>query len=189
MHSTQPTSSLPPHDGQSPESVEQFLRLYSAHHNRLLAYILSLVYHRADAEEIFQESSLVLWREFASFRQDADFMPWARAICFNRIREHRRKAARQRAVFSEAMLETLADESASRSKHQDRRAEILDVCIEKLRDEDRHLVRLYYSEGETAESVGRQVNRSVQAIYKAIKRIRRNLFDCTGHTMTAETGR
>ncbi len=49
------------------DKTEEFVRLFAAHHNRLLAYILAMMHDRADAEEVFQETSLVLWREFDHF--------------------------------------------------------------------------------------------------------------------------
>src|SRR5262249_6639134 len=51
-----------------PATYERFLRHFTRDQQRLLAYILTLVHDRDDAQEIFQETSLVLWRAFPTFR-------------------------------------------------------------------------------------------------------------------------
>ena len=83
-------------------------------------------------------------------------------------------------------MEALAADAEKRTAEHNTRAAALDACIEKLREPARHLVRPSHTEGETAESVGKQVNRSVHAIYKAIKRIRKVLFDCTDRALASE---
>src|SRR5262249_38382853 len=41
-----------------------FLRLFLQHERRLYAYILTLLPNRADADDVLQEVSLVMWEEF-----------------------------------------------------------------------------------------------------------------------------
>ena len=43
--------------------AEQFLRSQ----RRVYAYIVSMLPNRADAEEVFQQTSLILWRKWADF--------------------------------------------------------------------------------------------------------------------------
>lgn len=39
---------------------DEFLRLFSSHSQRIYEFILTLVMRQADAEEIFQDTSLIL---------------------------------------------------------------------------------------------------------------------------------
>ena len=60
------------------------------------------------AEDVFGETSVVLWREFAKFRPAADFAPWALAIAFNQVRKWRHQRERDRLVFSDALIAAVA---------------------------------------------------------------------------------
>ena len=55
------------HSGVSHEAVDAFVRLLGQNQRRLFLYIMSMVPNWNDAEEIIQETNLVLWREFARF--------------------------------------------------------------------------------------------------------------------------
>jgi RNA polymerase sigma-70 factor (ECF subfamily) len=58
------------------------------------------------------------------------------------------------------------------------RQRLLTDCVGQLRHEDRDLVERRYMQGATPQSVAQQVGRSLDAVYKALARIRRALADC-----------
>ena len=49
------------------ERKHQFAELLREHHRDLFNFIFSLVHHHADAEDVFQQTTLVLWRKFDDF--------------------------------------------------------------------------------------------------------------------------
>jgi RNA polymerase sigma-70 factor (ECF subfamily) len=49
----------------------------SARGGSIQAFIRTLVHDPTQADDVFQDTSLVLWRSFATFRRDAEFLPWA----------------------------------------------------------------------------------------------------------------
>jgi RNA polymerase sigma-70 factor (ECF subfamily) len=52
------------------DDYEEFLGLFSRNQARVQAYIRSLVPDAAHADDVFQATSLVLWRNFATFDRD-----------------------------------------------------------------------------------------------------------------------
>ena len=48
----------------NPQPGEQFVQIFRAARDDLFAYIFSLVPHWSDAEDLFQQTSLVLWQRF-----------------------------------------------------------------------------------------------------------------------------
>ena len=62
---------------QNADRYEEFLRLFTQERERMFAFIYSMIPRQADAEDVFQRSSLVLWRKFHEFRQGEDFLAWA----------------------------------------------------------------------------------------------------------------
>jgi len=132
----------PPASHDTAERTELFVLLFAEHRDRLFGYILTLVGRRADAEDLFQETSLVLWRHFVNYNPERDFMPWARTIAFNQVRNYRRKQYR-----------------------------------------DRQIIELYYGTDHTAEQLAGHFGRSVYAVRKVIRRIRRALLECVDKGM------
>jgi len=53
--------------------VEQFVRSQG----RVYAYIVTLLPNRDDAEEVFQQTSLALWKKWQEFDPKRDFVRWA----------------------------------------------------------------------------------------------------------------
>src|SRR5436190_24162203 len=67
--------------------VERFVRCQ----DRLYAYVATLLPNRADAEEVFQQTSLVLWRKWQEYDLGRDFLPWACGIAHHEVRNFLRK--------------------------------------------------------------------------------------------------
>ena len=58
-------------------SHEQFTGLLMRHQSQVFGYIFAAVHNLHDAEELYQDTSLILWRKFAGYRPDSDFARWA----------------------------------------------------------------------------------------------------------------
>src|SRR5688572_13921046 len=56
---------------------EAFAPLFSRNARRIYGFIMTLVFNHQDAEEVFQNTSIVLWNKFAEFRPDSNFFAWA----------------------------------------------------------------------------------------------------------------
>jgi RNA polymerase sigma-70 factor (ECF subfamily) len=159
-------------------SREEFALRFGQCRRRIFGYVRALVPCRADAEEVFQETCVVLWREFPSFRPEADFLPWALAIAFNQVRSYRHRCRRTPALFSDELLEQLEAEQRRMQDEIDQRADALDGCVQQLSATDRDLLSRYYREDTTAARVAQALGRPVNTVYKALARIRRVLSDC-----------
>ena len=76
----------------------------------------------------------------------------------------------------------LADELASRREQLqsefDTRLTHLSQCMEKLPSDHRQLVESYFFQVVSIETLANQTQRKVDAVYKALQRIRRQLRDC-----------
>ena len=61
---------------KKPKTVE-FLRLLLQHERRIRAYILALVPNWADADDLYQETTVRLWEQFADYNPEKEFGAWA----------------------------------------------------------------------------------------------------------------
>jgi RNA polymerase sigma-70 factor (ECF subfamily) len=168
-----------------PRRNEEFARLFAAGHRRIFGYVRSLVPLRDDADEVFQETCVVLWREFEKFRAGADFVPWALAIAYNQVRTYRHKARSDRLRFSEALIRQLSRDERAMARELQERRDALATCLERLRADDRDVIDRYYQDRTTVARVASQTGRPANTIYKALQRIRRRLLQCTERTLAA----
>jgi len=161
-----------------PDAYESFLVLYAGSQSRLQAFIRALVPDPAQADDVFQATSLALWRSFPTFRAEGDFLAWALGVARHQVLMHWRRARRDRHVFNEALVADLADTAADLLDTVEPRQRALEACIEALTARQRDLVRRFYGERESAAVIAAAWNRTVHAVYKALKVLRHGLHEC-----------
>jgi RNA polymerase sigma-70 factor, ECF subfamily len=182
------TRGIPPDDTEAPSKAKPFLAQFLKAERRIFAYILTLLPHRTDAEDLLQQASLIMWEKFDAQDPPRDFVAWGCRIAYFEVRDHRRTLRRSRVIFSDAMLERVAQALADRAieLRLDERREAMLHCLGKLQRRDRELLAERFREGATARSAAERVGRSVDAFYKAMARIRRLLDDCVTRTLASE---
>ena len=167
-----------------PERVDEFVRLLGQNQRRLFLYVMSLVPNWNDAEEIIQNANLVLWREFGQFQPGTNFTAWACKVAFHQVLAWRKKRQRDRLEFSDAFMEAVAEEAAARSDVLEERSKTLAGCIEKLPAGHRDLLQRRYGEGLAIEAIARQSEKTVDAVYRALSRIRHALHNCVSKNLS-----
>jgi RNA polymerase sigma-70 factor (ECF subfamily) len=165
-----------------------FLRLFLRNERRLYAYILTLLPNRADADDALQEASLAMWDKFDGHNPPNDFLAWARRVAYYKVLDVYKRAQRGRIRFSQAMLERVAEVAAEQADtlQLDDRREALAGCVAKLPPRERELLACRFADGATTRSTSEQVGRSVEAVYKALAKIRQALSDCIQRTLARE---
>ena len=134
----------------------------------------------ADADDVFQETSIILWRKRRDFQPGTSFNAWASRVALHTAQNFRAKQARlqRRVMFDDQLLDRIAAE-AIRMEHQlDARREALDGCLRKLPTRDRDLLERRYAPGATIRAVAEAVGRPVEGLYKAMKRIHDAVAEC-----------
>lgn len=156
---------------------ERFVRLLVEHEVRLRAFLRGLLPTWHDVEEVAQETSFVAWRKFAEFDECTNFCGWLLTIGRFEALKHRRRFARSRLVFAEDVWELLEQTSVA-SPPREIRLDALEQCLERLPTAQRELVLMAHAPEVKINEVAQAANRSVEAVYKAIQRIRAALMDC-----------
>jgi len=168
------------------ERHKQLMLLMTQHQRRIFSYIYTLVPDRHDAQDLLQETSLVVFEKFHEFEPGTDFVAWACQIAYWRVRAARLKFARSKVVFDDDVLQAVASTAHSMPGEMDARHEALEHCLEKLHPRDRELVLGRYEAGASVEAVAQRTGRSLDAAYKALYRIRKMLFDCVSNQAATE---
>jgi RNA polymerase sigma-70 factor, ECF subfamily len=162
---------------------EQFMQLFARVRENLFAYIFTMLPHWSDAEDVFQQTSLVLWRKFGEFEPGSNFLAWACRVAFFEVRNFRRVAGRDRLRFNDALLDQLAQERLVDPEIASRKRDFLIDCISKLSDDQRTLLVRTYSDEMNIRQLADELNRSPQTLYNRLNLIRRSLFDCVETAM------
>ena len=168
------------------EGRKRLMMLMTRHQRRIFSYIYTLVPHRHDAEDLLQETSLVICEKFNEFREGTDFVAWACQIAYWRVRYSRQKFARSKVVYDQTILDAVAQTAGTMVAEIDARHEALAQCLQKLYPRDRDLVLTRYEPGSGVEEAARRSGRSLPAAYKALTRIRKSLYDCVSHQHAGE---
>jgi RNA polymerase sigma-70 factor (ECF subfamily) len=181
-------SETPRDDPEGTVKGKLFLAQFLKAERRIFAYILTLLPHRADAEDLLQQVTLIMWEKFDAQAPPEDFAAWGSRIAYFKIRDYRRTLRRSRVIFSDAMLDRVAQSLADRARELrlDERHEAMVRCLEKLHRRDRELLSERFKEGATARSAAERIGLSLDAFYKALARIRRLLDDCVTRTLASE---
>jgi len=163
--------------GVGPDN-QVFLKLLSRDRHRLFAFIYTLIPNHNNAEDVFQDTSILLWNKFHEYDQDRPFMPWACGFAFNTARNFLRSAGRDRLVFSDSLLAVIATERIDSVERDQDRMQILNACIDKLTAKERALLGQAYSGDRTMKELAKQLNRASQTIYNSLNVIRKKLTEC-----------
>jgi len=165
---------------------EEFGALYSQCHMDLLRYVMTLVPRRAEAEDIVQETAKALWIKADDYDPSLPFKPWAKKFAYFEVLRHRKRHATRSKYFTEAMIETLADERESEEPVLEEKRRVLKQCVEKLGARARELVRQRYGREQTLDEIARGQNRTANSLYLMLHRIRKQLATCVNKTVAEE---
>ncbi len=167
------------------ESHKRLVALLTRHQRQIFSYIYALVPNRHDAEDLLQETNLVICDKFQEFEPGTDFVAWACQIAYWRVRYARQKFARSKVVFNQEVVDAIARTAATMLEEMDERHEALHHCLDKLHPRDRELLLTRYEPGCGVPEAARRSGRSLVAAYKALARLRKLLMDCVSTHLAA----
>lgn len=154
-----------------------FLALYVRNQKSLYNFILSLCPNYIQADDILQETAIVLWDKFGELKDPNNFLAWAIQIARYKILNHRRKKTAG-LWLSEEVLELINSETRNVLDTSSKRTEALQECLLKLSIDERKLIALRYEQGVSFAEISKQVNRSINGLYNTSARIHEKLRLC-----------
>jgi len=170
---------------QSPKH-EEFMALFVRHEPAIHSFLTSLLADLAEAEEVMQETSVVMWKKFGQFRAGTSFRNWAFQIARFEAMNFRRKRQRDRHLFSDELLQLLADDAAQHAAQLEEERRVLAHCVAKLDPSDRRVLSGCYREDSTIKQYAESVGRTPNAVRKHLARIRTALSLCVRKTLGLE---
>jgi RNA polymerase sigma-70 factor, ECF subfamily len=160
------------------DTTATFTRLWTKHQPRIFGYIHTLIPNWADAEEVLQETGVVLWKKFAQFDPDSDFTRWGCGVAYFEVLKYRERIAVANRRFGDAFLELVAKQTVVLMDTLAPMQTALNHCVEKLPISDRRLLALRYDSDSTTDCIATKLQRSPDGIRKSLRRVHRALFEC-----------
>lgn len=171
----------------SPDDQAEFVRLLSRHSSQIYGFILMLSVSHADADDIFQDTSVVLWKKFHTYERGTSFRAWACKIAYYEVLELRRNSKRM-TYLSDTAMTALATDALVLLQQEDDRKESLADCLGKLAAHDRQLIEQKYFVHLSTEEIATRSSKSIYAVYRALSRVHGILLQCMRRSLDASEG-
>lgn len=163
-------------------SREELFRRFTGMRAGVLGYLRVLVRDAHLAEDLFQETCLVVLRKLETFDPAGDLGAWARAIALNLARNALRKERYVHLMTSPGLAEAIdrayVDGAPDEEGERSARLEHLAHCMGQVEVRQRRLLDLRYRAGESLERIARETGRSSGAVQVALSRLRQFLLKC-----------
>ncbi|MDD7986871.1 sigma-70 family RNA polymerase sigma factor [Lentisphaera marina] len=163
---------------------DELLREVFRQHNTLTAYAYSILRDWDLAQDAVQEAMITVNHKADEFDQSKSVFPWVKGIvrfkCLNIIRSRKKES-----FFEDEDLLQLVEQRLSQCidenfvRRRERQSRALKHCLTKLNESSFDLLMASYRDKESSDSLAQRFNRSVNAIYITLTRIRQQLRKCT----------
>jgi RNA polymerase sigma-70 factor (ECF subfamily) len=163
-------------NADSGESREAFVQLLTSEQTSLFRYIVTLLGHTNDANNVLQQTNLVLWRKASDFALGSNFHVWAKKIAYYQTLAFLRDRKRDKHIFDEALLEQLASEPDT--VDEDERRVALRHCLSSISSDSLDLLQQRYGPDRSIHEIAKAQHKSDSAIKMALLRIRQSLIRC-----------
>jgi RNA polymerase sigma-70 factor (ECF subfamily) len=167
-------------DGQ-----EEFLGLFLKHQDDLRAFLGSVVRDWHARDDLFQEITLILWRQFDRYDRARPFGAWARGVAAKKVMQDWEQSRRRPTLLPPEAVQAMLDAYDRTEPSAGPALEALEQCLERLRAEPHRLFVLRYREGLRLADIAAQFRSTSEAIHKALSRLRTRLQRCVEQRLAA----
>ncbi len=171
-----------PNDAQtrSMNHSDEFLQLITEFQGRLFGYLLSMLGEPDQANEVLQETNLVLWRKSDEFQPGSDFKAWSFRVAHFQVMAFRQRQIRDRLMFTDEVIEQISRDAAKQDEAYAERRMLLETCVSRLPERSRDVLGRFYEQGESLEAIATTLQRTANAVGQLLFRIRKTLIQCVG---------
>lgn len=162
-----------------------FAELYERYHRRLLSFFLRKTRDHDAAEELIQDTMMLVWEKAGQFNGTSRASTWIFGIGYRKLLEWNRAKNRQQAVFESGDREDgePVQETTSRPEHavehavgQDSLVSHVQSALGDLSDEHRDVVTMTFQEGmsyrEIADTLGIEPGTVKSRMYYAKRQLK-----------------
>lgn len=165
---------------------DQYVQLLLGEQLRLLGYITALLGDPEAAENVLQETNLVLWRKSDQFQMGTSFSAWAHKVAYWQVQAYVRDKCRDRHVFSEKLISQLEGPCVSTVSETARRV-ALRHCLKTASKDNLQLLRARYEDDLPIAALADRFGKKLSAVKVRLMRIRQALQKCIEEHLAGTT--
>ena len=160
-------------------SQDRVLKAAFACQPALVSYAHALLQDYAAAEDVVQNALLVVIKKHNEFQEGTSMLGWCRAIVRLEVLRQLRQRQRERPIEDRILhdaVDTAFEEFQSDKecvKHEQLRK-----CLARLPKRGRETLQLRYAEDMGYEAIGNTLGMTIEAVRKALFRLKRQLRSC-----------
>jgi len=167
----------------------QFLRLFIQHEEALRAYARVLLPDWNAVDDAIQEASVVMWKKLDQLDDYSNFLPWAKVVVRYEALKVRTALHSDRHVFSEAVMDALAQEAAEvTSEEWEAERKAIQSCLKEMPNPKRELLLASFSGHGLIKKLAEQSGKTPNSLYKVIGRLREKIEHCVSLKLELEEG-
>lgn len=162
------------------QSAEAFLRKYGKSQTQILGFVLTLIPSLQEAEEVLQETSVILWKKWPQFDPSREFLPWACGIARFEVFRHLRSKPKGLHLSQEVLnqIADLATEQSSSDSQQIDAIDALKACVNELPSKDVSLLGMRYQRDIAVVDIAAEMGLAKSTVFDLLRQIRLRLQRC-----------
>lgn len=156
-----------------------YAEIVRAYQKEVTKVVAAMLFDRHESEDLVQQVFIAAYERLDRFELGRDMGPWLKEIARNTVRMHiRRRKSHHRHVqfYRDWVVASYEDDEAY--SRQEARLTAMQECLAGLPEKSRRLVELRFGHRMSMVGIGEEVGRSIEAVTKALSRIREGLRNC-----------
>ncbi len=171
-------------------SAERFVRTFANAQPSIFRFVQTLLPSVQDAEEVVQETSVVLWKKWSEYDPEKNFVTWACGVA--RLEVFRYLRGQPKVLhLSEDVLTHIADLALDEARQDSRQSDSMDAlnaCLGELSSKDSNLLTMRYRRGIAVVDIAEEVGLAKSTVFETLKKIRARLMRCVERRLKIAEG-
>lgn len=160
------------------KKYESFLKLFRANEKQIFRFILTLLPNYSAAEDVMQDTMLVMWKKYDQYSPNTNFSAWGRQIGRFAVFQYQRNAKSGFVCFDSNAMEKIIANDANQREKEGLYSEALEECIKLLERKNRKIISLRYVDNMKISDIAAKLEKTMNATYQMMFRIHRSLLQC-----------
>jgi RNA polymerase sigma-70 factor (ECF subfamily) len=165
-----------------PSQTEMVQQLFVKYTPAIRAFIRAFLLDFNHADDVLQDSFLVVTAKANTFQEGTNFLAWVTAIAKLKVLEFHRKNRAVGPTFSPEVMDALCA-TAPIAESTDDLQVMLEKCLEELAPSAREAIDMRYGEACKPTEIARRLGWKPESVYVTLSRARMSLRDCVDRKM------
>ncbi|MBN1395318.1 MAG: sigma-70 family RNA polymerase sigma factor [Pirellulales bacterium] len=165
---------------------ESFVRALLDCQDALRAYVTALICDPYAADDVVQQTNVVLCRQADEFPTIKNFTAWACRIAYFEVLSFRKRSSRDRLTFDDELLALVARDVGRLVDEVTPRKRFLDLCLTELPENQRNMILKRYGRRGALKALADELGRPLASVQQTLYRIRLKLLECVRRKMEGE---